>query len=63
MTVDLMRAVSLAYENRDIARFKKLVVRWAREERKSRSKRRTMDDAERFREAMNRADQAEVDVG
>ena len=56
MSVDLMKAISLAYEDRNIQRFKKLVTRWAKAQKKVRSTRQTTDDVQRFRDLSTEAD-------
>ena len=52
MSVDLMNAATLAYEDRNIQRFKQLVMRWTKAEKKTHSTRKTTDDVQRFRDLL-----------
>ncbi len=46
--VDLMKAISQAYKERSITRFKQLVTRWGKAAKKSRESRKSTDDVQRF---------------
>ena len=52
MSVDLMNAATLAYEDRNIQRFKQLVMRWTKAEKKTQGTRKTTDDVQRFRDLL-----------